>query len=849
MRNLKKVLSLALVFVMVFALMVSAGAAYSDQSKIENKEAVEMVTALKIMQGRNGAFDPTAPVQRGELAKMLYVASTGSDDGAVLYASYQNKFTDVPNTVAEYWGVNYIKWAAFKGVVSGKSPTMFYPKDSVLGVEALKMALTALGYDSKVEGYQDNADWQMNIASRAQDLGLLKDISYDCLNRAMTRDEAAQLIYNMLNNNRVIYRASTTNDDRPVVVNRDTDKDGKVINMMEAVFGVKKATGLLINTPTSGLNGLADKDKLEILEKGDKVNYSDAATDPLIVTGNTEISLGHEVNVYYKTDDKKTVYGIFETGASQTVAPTAVPSKPGPKPGLGLNSEDGKGVQTLSGTATAVVLRTVDGVVYKDFSIKQTVTLGKASLKNIAATTTDAAYTKLIVKQGVDGKGSKTYVEDDVKNVIGGDVIAKDDVVLVTKQWTSTGTDADGDPVDYFKYSTVKADSITGKVTSYTSAGKLVINGTQYAVSQIEGYTDDLDEKDDMLNQSGTFYLVGNDIAGFVPDAAITDKFAIVTAIQNKSGNAFNAVPAKVAATLSDGTTGVFEVESAAYDLDKIGGTTDEADQGYGTATLDATILIKYATGSDGKLILGDKVTAFTSVGTAKDAYKNGYKLTVTVPGVDSAPDTNVAYVVNADTIFFVKGDNNYAAYVGYSKVPAFAAGSDVSVLDVKKNGTASIVVLTDMTPASSSTDLAYVLDFAKSTRDGKTFYTVKMFDGTEVKDYETTLGAAESAVKPELGFATYELTNGVVSKLLKKGDVATGETTAYSEGQYIKVGDTLFELTSDCNVWTIDIKGMTVSSGADISVKTTDEDGTTVFYTTDTNTGKINNIYVETNK
>ena len=100
MRNLKKVLSLALVFVMVFALMVSAGAAYSDQSKIENKEAVEMVTALKIMQGRNGAFDPTAPVQRGELAKMLYVASTGSDDGAVLYASYQNKFTDVPNTVA-----------------------------------------------------------------------------------------------------------------------------------------------------------------------------------------------------------------------------------------------------------------------------------------------------------------------------------------------------------------------------------------------------------------------------------------------------------------------------------------------------------------------------------------------------------------------------------------------------------------------------------------------------------------------------------------------------------------------------------------------------------------------------
>ena len=52
MRNLKKVLSLVLCVAMMLSVMVvGAGAAFSDQSKIKNTEAVDACTALNIIGG------------------------------------------------------------------------------------------------------------------------------------------------------------------------------------------------------------------------------------------------------------------------------------------------------------------------------------------------------------------------------------------------------------------------------------------------------------------------------------------------------------------------------------------------------------------------------------------------------------------------------------------------------------------------------------------------------------------------------------------------------------------------------------------------------------------------------
>ena len=60
MRNLKKVLSLVLCVAMMLSVMVvGAGAAFSDQSKIKNTEAVDACTALNIIGGYpDGSFKP-----------------------------------------------------------------------------------------------------------------------------------------------------------------------------------------------------------------------------------------------------------------------------------------------------------------------------------------------------------------------------------------------------------------------------------------------------------------------------------------------------------------------------------------------------------------------------------------------------------------------------------------------------------------------------------------------------------------------------------------------------------------------------------------------------------------------
>ena len=57
---------------MSLALAVTAGAAFNDQDKIVNDEAVDMCVALNVINGRtDGSFDPAGNVTRAEMAKMI----------------------------------------------------------------------------------------------------------------------------------------------------------------------------------------------------------------------------------------------------------------------------------------------------------------------------------------------------------------------------------------------------------------------------------------------------------------------------------------------------------------------------------------------------------------------------------------------------------------------------------------------------------------------------------------------------------------------------------------------------------------------------------------------------------
>ena len=147
MRNLKRVLGLALAAVMVMSMMVVGASAasyddFSDKDEIVNKEAVQMLVELGVINGKDdGSYDPTGIVTRAEMAKMICVVLNGGKDPS-LGSTVTNSYTD---TVG-HWAAGYIEYCTQLGIVAGKGDGTFAPNDTVTATEASKMLLVALGY-------------------------------------------------------------------------------------------------------------------------------------------------------------------------------------------------------------------------------------------------------------------------------------------------------------------------------------------------------------------------------------------------------------------------------------------------------------------------------------------------------------------------------------------------------------------------------------------------------------------------------------------------------------------------------------------------------------------------------
>ena len=227
-RPQKKVLSLVLCVAMMLSVMVvGAGAAFSDQSAIKNTEAVDMCTALNIIGGYpDGSFKPEGNITRAEVTKMLCVALNGGKEPAVS-TNTKPTFSDVRGTTAA-WAEGYIESCAAQGIVSGVGAGKFAPAGNVTGVQLAKMLLVALGYKSENEGFTGNA-WATNVNVRAAQKGLYKDLEKMDTNAALTRDNAAQMVWNALQAYEVEYKTNLV-----------ADKDGKLttqITVQDKVVG------------------------------------------------------------------------------------------------------------------------------------------------------------------------------------------------------------------------------------------------------------------------------------------------------------------------------------------------------------------------------------------------------------------------------------------------------------------------------------------------------------------------------------------------------------------------------------------------------------------------------------
>ena len=162
------------------------------------------MTALGIINGKEDGsyFDPTGTVTRAEMAKMLCVAINGGVD-PVLGVKDTPTFTDIKG----HWAESYIEYCAANGIIAGRGNNKFDPTGTVSATEAAKMLLGVLGYNAEKSGLVGN-DWAINTNVLANQNGLYKNLANLNANTLLTRDNAAQMIYNALDANMVELNAA-----------------------------------------------------------------------------------------------------------------------------------------------------------------------------------------------------------------------------------------------------------------------------------------------------------------------------------------------------------------------------------------------------------------------------------------------------------------------------------------------------------------------------------------------------------------------------------------------------------------------------------------------------------------
>ena len=308
----KKVLSLVLcVAVMLSVMVMGAGAAFSDQDKIENTEAVDACSALNIIGGYpDGSYKPEGNIKRSEICKMICVALNGGEE-PTLGTPANPTFSDVRNTPNAAWAEKYIESCVSQGIVSGVGGGRFSPNGNVTGSQLAKMLLVCLGFDSDIEGYTGNA-WDMNVNVRATQKGLYKGLEGLDVSAALTRDTAAQMVWNALQAGEVKYEYTWVGGEATKVTAVDKlDNANNPITLLKDKYNAEVKDGGIVTSVKEDSKGTytvkTDKNANEYTKVAK--DYSDL--------------MGQKVDVLVKISDN-TVYGVYANEDSKVLATGAV---------------------------------------------------------------------------------------------------------------------------------------------------------------------------------------------------------------------------------------------------------------------------------------------------------------------------------------------------------------------------------------------------------------------------------------------------------------------------------------------------------------------------------------------
>lgn len=273
-KNLKKVISSVAALTMVASSVAAFAVDFPDvESTASYAQAVQELSALDVISGYDdGTFGPDKLVTRAEITKMIVDAL--AERSSAEASTESTKFADVS---ADHWAKGYINQGVANGFIAGMSDTEFDPDANVTYVQAQKMLVSAIGYETYA---QAQGGWPTGYKTYAASLDITKGISGITDNTELTRAQVAQMIDNAMDAPLCVIASWKTEWNGTRTPNLET-RDGKEGRAYETLFTEKhdayKVYGRVTETSKTGS---VDNDKVTFqVEKADNFDDQEVKAD------------------------------------------------------------------------------------------------------------------------------------------------------------------------------------------------------------------------------------------------------------------------------------------------------------------------------------------------------------------------------------------------------------------------------------------------------------------------------------------------------------------------------------------------------------------------------------------
>lgn len=794
---MKKFLSLVLALVMTMSLVtVSAGAKdFTDNSKINYKEAVDVMSAVKVIDGyAEGDFRPSATLTRGAAAKIICNLILGPTTASALVADAA-PYKDVPTN---HTFAGYIAYCQKEKIISGYADGTFRPAASLTGYAFMKMLLGALGYDAEVEQYT-GANWSINVAKRAMNIGLKDGLIGDFNGvKAVTREEACLYAFNTLQATMVEYSAKTsvsTNGTTVVIAGSEAkdvvntgktdsniDKDGKM------QFAEKYFEDLKLDKTSDDFGRPANKWNVKKEEVGTYANTPDTTFTKKVTKADVYNAIGK--TVYDDLKDGDATLTTYFDGDGTKVKAADVDSTWANKNDTGKVNSTGNGDLTEiyvddDNNVTIVTIRTYVFQAATDYDAKkESVNLTQDGSK--ADNLTNAAKTIVLNDRTVEAE-DYAVVKD----------LKADDYVLVTAVKNGSGYDVKS--VEKAEVKTVEVsgyklnDSVDAASTTYKyNANADSIKGTSYNVGK---------QATLVLDKYG--YIIAVEESVVLSDYVYIEKFGSTSSLNAK---------ALANAIFADGTDAEITVKEV------LGVKNKTTIANYGTSMAGWYTYSKNTANEYTLYAIESKYNQKADSFSGKDTVvsENGK--------VNPIKGTLNGVLANDDTVILVSDkDDDITVYTGVKNFPGVkltSASSKATVSAVVKtsNGYASLVYI-DVDGSATITgdknsNLVYVVEYDGKyvTKDNETFYKYTVLDGEDEVKIE-----ADNQIQNITG-SVY----GVANYLTKSGDRYTDFQLVKQDKDVVVYGTGSSDIKQSAGTLVLGADKFVVASDAKITLVTT---------------------------